>query len=367
MTALHVTAAASPLDFPELWPRLDFQGASTAFVFQTAELLDLWRRTIGKARGVAPLFLRIAEPSGEPLMLLALGVERRSGGVRVLTFLDGGVSDYNAPVLLANLTRLRNLPPALLWEAVANAVPSFDVASLEKMPSHVLGLNNPICQWARSPSAPSAHVIGLAGTWNDFVKTRLHRAKDSRRKLRRLEEHGTVRFVVAKTSAAVERLLPVLIAQKTRRYLELNNSDGFERPGYRDYYRLATGELFDRGVLHLSALEVGDDVIATHWGLVWSKRFYSLVLAFADHPLAAYSPGRLLIEHLVEWSFANGLRAFDLGVGDMAWKQAFAPQRIPLFHLTMCASPLGWTYLEARQVRDALRTRTKGGASPKAA
>ena len=139
-----------------------------------------------------------------------------------------------------------------------------------------------------------------------------------------------------------------------------------DEPDHRAY-RAVTSELFERGVVHLSALEVGDDILATHWGLMFGDRFYSIMLAFAEHPLARYSPGRLLIEHLVEWCFARGLRAFDLGVGDMEWKQHFKPVRTPLCHLSLAANPVGWTYLEARKIRNELRVRGLPGAPPKAA
>ena len=362
---LRVTVAASPFDFGDLWPKIDRPGSARVHIFQTAELLQLWCATIGKARGVAPLFLRVDGASGEPIMLVSMGLERRAAGVRVLTYLDGGVSDYNAPILLTDEPVTSS--PGALWRALTEALPTFDVAMLEKMPHQVLGAGNPLSNLAAEAQPPSAHVVPLQGDWPAFVRTRLHRPKDSRRKMSRLAEHGEVRFVIAETQSDVERLFPVLIAQKTRRYLDLNSEDGFDRPGYRDYYRTVTTELFPRGVVHLSALEVGGEILATHWGLTFNQRFYALMLAFAEHPLSRYSPGRLLVERLVEWSFARGLSAFDLGVGDMAWKQHFSPERVPLRHLAFAANPVGWTYLEARKLRDGLRVRAFPGTSPKAA
>lgn len=182
---LHVTAAASPFDFGEVWPRIGRPCSAHAHIFQTAELLQLWCATIGKARRVAPLFLRIDDASGEPVMLAAFGLERRAGGVRVLTFLDGGVSDYNAPVLLTH--RSTTIAPDKLWRALRHALPSFDVAILDKMPELVLGGLNPLSQLAPEATPPSAHVIQLHGDWPTFVRTRLHRPKDSRRKWRDLK------------------------------------------------------------------------------------------------------------------------------------------------------------------------------------
>jgi CelD/BcsL family acetyltransferase involved in cellulose biosynthesis len=365
MTPLRITVASDPLDFA-IWPRLDEPGEGAAYIFQTAEMLGIWRRTIGAARRVLPLFACIESASGEPLMLLALGIERRAGGTRVLTFLDGGVSDYNAPILFPGGQQLRTRQPTGLWRAIAESLPSFDIAILEKMPTSVLGWPNPMCASGGAASAPSAHAISLDQSWADYVQSNLHRPKDSRRKRARLAEHGEVRFILASSLADEKQLFPILIEQKTRRYLELN-SDGFDRPGYRAYYAAVTEELRGSGVVHLSALEVGGQILATHWGLVWRDRFYSLMLAFAEHPLARYSPGRLLIEHLVEWSFQQRLRVFDLGVGDMDWKQRFAPDRMPLYHQALPANPLGWTYWEAKRMRDALVAQSLGQTPKEAA
>jgi len=108
-------------------------------------------------------------------------------------------------------------------------------------------------------------------------------------------------------------------------------------------------------------------VLAVHWGLAARDRFYCLMLAFADHPLARYSPGRLLVEHLIRWSCEQGLRTFDLGYGDAPWKALIGAERLPLFHACFPVTPFGWTYLEARKLRDVLKNPPLGRIPEKAA
>jgi CelD/BcsL family acetyltransferase involved in cellulose biosynthesis len=353
MSDFRVQIAATVDALTEDWPRLDRPGPGAHLIFQTADFIAVWADTIGAARRVHPLFIRI-EKDGALLMLLALGLEQRRGA-RVLTFLDGGVSDYNAPILFPAAQRLPAAAAPELWRSILAALPDFDAAILEKMPAQVNGVANPLFALSEDgASAPSGHVIPLQGSWDDFVAQRLHRPKDSKRKRRRLAEAGAVRMHIAQSQADVDRIFPVLIKQKTRRYLELNGEDGFERPGYRRYFAEITAQLFPRGVAHLSALEVAGEILATHWGLVHGGRFYCLMLAYADHPLARFSPGRLLVEDLVAWSFAQGLTAFDLGVGDTEWKHLFQPERLPLAHASLAGNALGWAYLEARKLRDRL-------------
>jgi CelD/BcsL family acetyltransferase involved in cellulose biosynthesis len=345
--SLRVAVSPSIEPFADLWPTLSQPGHGAHYVFQTCDMIELWRGSIGVARKVQPLFVRI-DDAGAPLALLALGFERRSG-TRVLTFLDGGVADYNAPILFSSHCAH---PATDIWRAVFAELPGFDAAVLDKMPSSVCGVRNPLASLPGSGSPPSGHEVILSGGWDEYAADRLHRPKDSRRKRRRLSEAGEIRFVIASDSEEAELIYTTLIRQKARRYLELNGADGFDRPGYRAYFRRVTDALFATGAVHLSALQVGDDLLATHWGLVSNGRFYCLMLAYADHPLARFSPARLLVEELVAWCFANRIQVFDLGYGDTAWKAQFAPHRLELFHAALPQTALGWTYLETRKLRD---------------
>src|SRR5450759_3425056 len=85
-------------DLAGLWPRTDDVGPARCYAFQCADILEVWHDTIGAARRTQALFVAIVDAEDRPLMLLPLGIERRHG-LRALTFLDGGVSDYNAPIV----------------------------------------------------------------------------------------------------------------------------------------------------------------------------------------------------------------------------------------------------------------------------
>jgi CelD/BcsL family acetyltransferase involved in cellulose biosynthesis len=264
----------------------------------------------------------------------------------VLLPLDGGVSDYNAPILFDGAATIE---PRLLIRKLRAALPAIDAVMLDKMPAQAA---HPLA--IRPRKANCAYEIDLSTTWEAYFATQRHRPKDSRRKRRRLAELGPVRFLVAQSELERERIFHAMIAQKTRRYLEKNGIDGFDRPGYRAYFREMTTALHPRGHVHLSALEVGGELVATHWGLVANGRFYCLMLAFADGAAARYSPASLLVEELIAWSFGHGLRTFDLGVGEAEWKRLFGAKRTPLTQHHEAVTPLGWAYLNARKLRDSI-------------
>jgi CelD/BcsL family acetyltransferase involved in cellulose biosynthesis len=345
-------------DFAPAWPSLDHPGTSAHTVFQSADILKIWQRTIGAARRILPCYVRVATATDHTLLLLPLGIEDRRG-VKVLVALDGGVSDYNAPIAFDGA---EIIDPKRLHHYIRNALPNFDAAVLEKLPARIGAVHNPLAGEAAFAST-SAFEIDLDSDWQTFTATHLHRPKDSRRKRRRLAELGDIRFVVARTEAERERLYAAFIDQKTQRYLEKNGLSGFERPGYRAYYAEMTRRLHARGFVHLSALEVGGSLVATHWGLVANQRFYCLMLAFADCQAARYSAASLLVEDLIRWSFENGVSSFDLGFGEAAWKLNFGARRQTLLQHEEAATPLGWAYLNARKLRNRVaRTQLRSSA-----
>lgn len=328
------------------WPSLAHPGASAHYFFQTSDALKIWQRTIGVARRMLPCYVRVASPADRTLLLLALGIEERHG-VKVLVALDGGVSDYNAPIIFDGGEAVAG---ADLWSRLRATLPGFDAAILEKLPVQILSARNPLVVEG-APAVNCGYEIDLKPDWKTYAATRLHRAKDSRRKRRRLAELGAVRFVVAGGEAERERLFAAFIRQKTRRYLEKNGADGFARPGYRTYFAQMTEQLHPRGHVHLSALEIGGQIVATHWGVIANKRFYCLMLAYEDCAAARYSPAHLLVEELIQWSFAAGLQTFDLGFGHADWKLKFGACRSPLTLRQEASTALGWAYLNARRLR----------------
>lgn len=316
-------------DFAAIWPRSDDLGSARCHVFQCADVLTVWLDTIGAARGIDPHFVVVSDERGEPRFALALGIERRFG-VRVLTFLDGGVSDYNAPVVFANAMARRPCSLRQFIERLRGVLPPFDLVMFEKMPADVMDRANPIAQADMESHVPSGHTTMLTGSWAEFAATRLPRRADARRKRRKLETMGKLAFVVAEDAHGRERLLEAMIRQKTQRYIETRGWDGFDRPGYRDYFRQMTERLGSGGAVHVCAVQLDDKVIAAHWGLVAGARFYSLMPSF-DAEWSRFSPGRLLLEDLIAWSYAHGITCFDFGIGDESYKVEFRDAILPLF------------------------------------
>jgi CelD/BcsL family acetyltransferase involved in cellulose biosynthesis len=342
VTNFEIRVAADLADFDDLWPRTDECKSAHCYAFQYADILKVWCDTVGKARATRVLFTAVLDEIGRPVLLLPLGIERHRG-VRILRFLDGGVSDYNAPILFEPIRIWNRDNVEQLWQRLLIALPTFDVAMFEKMPADICGLPNPFVNLGVTPYHSASYLTDLTGTWVDYAGKLPHkrRTRDKRRSLGNL---GHVRFTIAQTQTDRMRVLQAMMRQKTRRYIETRGVDGFDRPGFRQYFIQMTERFAWPGPLVLAALELDDEILSTLWGFMVDSRFYYIAPSFEAGQWTRFSPGRLLLEDLIKWCFEKRIRVFDLGMGDENYKLGFADQKIVLYQSVIPATLVGKAY-----------------------
>lgn len=140
--------------------------------------------------------------------------------------------------------------------------------------------------------------------------------KVTERKRRRIErELGPLRLC---DHEADPELLAICMRWKSQQYVRTGLWDLFaaERP------RRLFAEMHARGLLTISSLRAGDRPLAIHAGVVHGGRFYYWLPAH-DPELGSYSPGTLLLEHLIATSFRQRL-VFDFLIGNEPYKWTFA-------------------------------------------
>ena len=337
--------------FADHWPRSDRPSAGACQVFQCADLLEIWLDTVGAARGTRPIFVGLFDEAGDPMMLLPLGIERKRGG-RELGFLDGGVSDYNQPVLFPGAASIDAEAWTRTWAAIVRAIPPFDVAVFEKVVASCGGLPNPLLHFGGSASDEAGHAMSLP-TSTAELEARLPRRSVNKRKLKQLSAHGPVALEVAASEAEAQAFLDAVVANKARQY-ERTGVRGFDHPGMRDYYAEATRRLPRPMGVHVSALTCGGEIVACHWGLIRNDRFYMLLTAYAQD-WSRYSPGTLLHNALIRWCRERGLERFDFGIGNEPYKAEYCDERIPLYRSEIPNGPAGRVHLAASRTLTRLR------------
>jgi CelD/BcsL family acetyltransferase involved in cellulose biosynthesis len=171
----HIHIASSLDEFAGRWPTTADRGNARCYPFQCADVLQIWCETIGRSKDIEPIFAAVHAAKGEPLFLFPFGIER-ANGVRILRFLDHGVSDYNAPVVYPEAAGIRLEGPRI-WKRLRECLPPFDLAALEKMPESIEGVPNPLSAIATASHPESCHGIALHGVADDFEHNHLPNAR----------------------------------------------------------------------------------------------------------------------------------------------------------------------------------------------
>lgn len=332
-----------------IWRKAQEQCA--CYGFQTFDWLSTWQETIGVAERIEPHIVHIADAGGETLMLLPLGVQRRLG-LSFVNFLGGVVTDYQAPIVRADF--VAHLDAAALDRLIAyvmERLPRIDVIAFEKMPLLIDDVANPLARLPDAEHTDNAYAATLGDTFEEFKRRRSAKFfSTARRKWRRLSEVAPTTFCIAESPDAAAEILRALVRQKRRRWQEVGSPDLFAKPGYLAFYSTLAERRLADGFIQTSALRVGEAVVATHWGMVFRNRFYWLMPTYEAGDWARFSVGGLLMQTLVERSISQGLKKFDLTIGDEAYKDLWADHTLPLYACIRGLTGKGKVYREVRLV-----------------
>lgn len=351
---LQVRCATSMDDLGIEWPSALQPGDAIGHVFQMREFLEVWLRRVAPGRGTTPCFCAVVDDTGAPVILLPLGIESHRGA-RVLSFLDAELSDYNGPILFPAALGLSANAFQSLWNRILESLPPFDVIAFDKLPADIHGHVNPLAALDTQPQEFSCHQARLIDTLQGFTKKRSGTLRSLSRAKRFLRQRGTYHYLIARDEAQATAFLDTLFAQKKRRAEDTMVPDMYENPGIRDFYLDLTREHLDSGLVHLSAVEIGETRIAAQWSLVMGRHYYYLVPGHEAGEWVKASPGRILNEEVLRWCYDNGISLADFGVGDEAYKFEYCDVHIPLHMMRHARTGRGRVYLATERTLQKLR------------
>lgn len=308
------------------------QRTCSPYVFQTYEWISAWQTQLGVKQGWTPWIVTLQDAHGQTVMLFALGMTTQRAG-RVLGFLGGEVTDYSAPLVAPSCLAYLNQPVFnALWRKIVALLPVVDVVSFKRMPARLEDSLNPMVWIDGMQATEQAHAASLTATYDAFQSERSAKMfADTRRQWRRLCETGDARLLVQVDAADKAAVIAALARQKSRRWQETGSRDLFAEPGYLDFYTQLANAGIAGGEVVVSGLAVDGQWIATHWGVRYGTRFYWLMPGYENERWARYSPGRVLLDAVVQWAITEKLTVFDLTVGDESYKRQWADTVLPLY------------------------------------
>ncbi len=327
------------------WEHLESKGLLTAF--QTRAWLLPFYKILAPHLNATPVFVLVRDKSsGLPVMLLPL-CSRRLYGLTVIEFADGGISDYNAPLIAKGFD-----PGASewreLWRAVKAALGQGSMLRLIKMPHLIAGFPNPLLQcmnatvmdvaaWG-TPLPPTLAEYDAHVASPDFMRS-------LEKKVRRLAKHGEIGYAAAQTQDEKRAVFDILAQQRQARCDVTGWSNTMADPVYRRYYESVVDEA-PREFLNLGAVRIGGTVIGTMLALIHGGVFYVILPTYLGTQWQRYSLGSLVIRESVKYCFDHGIGFFDITIGDEAYKKDFGTAPSNLYYafepLTRSAGPPLW-------------------------
>lgn len=308
--------------------------------FQDFRWLGAW---YGAFTGVEPVIAAITDArTQEPVALLPL-VRRMHRGLRIIEFADLDLTDYNAPLLGPAAPRDAAAAQAMWRELLAALMRmqgGADLIRLRKLPRNLEGRPNPLALLeGTGRSAVNGNLVTIGEEFDAWRHSLGRNARKGFLKSWRVfarEPQAQFRIVTDPDEAM--RVMAAMEVQQGARMRALGLAYSLNDQAYAAFYRdLVAGNLRS-GYAVLTALTVGEEVVATLLGVRDGSRYAMVRFSNAGEKWANCAPGLLVIERTMEALHADGVRSFDFGTGNYAYKRKFSVTQLPLLNITKALS-----------------------------
>jgi CelD/BcsL family acetyltransferase involved in cellulose biosynthesis len=320
-----------------IWRSLeDSQHFSTPY--QRFDFLRPWQQHVGASEGLRPFIVIAYDRERQPLLLLPLALSQ-TPGIRIAYFMGGKHATFNMALwnrdfaIEAAHADLHALISAIRERSQA------DVLAFHQQPLSWQELPNPMALLPRQISANDCPLMTIAPGASPTARVSHSLRRRLKGKERKLMGLPGYRYHVATDDAEIERLLDAFFQIKPQRMAEQKLPNVFSDPGIEDFVRDACTKRLPNGsrVIDMHALECDSEVIAIFAGVADGHRFSMMFNTYTVSENSRYSPGLILIGHIIDHYAERGYRALDLGVGSDSYKRLFCKSSEPIFD---CFIPL---------------------------
>jgi CelD/BcsL family acetyltransferase involved in cellulose biosynthesis len=317
--------------------------------FQDFRWLAAWYGAFANVEHVEPLIAVISDAATDEQALLLPLIRRTQNGIRIVEPADLDLTDYNAPILGKAAPRDVKAARAM-WKDLRDALKRLpggaDLIRLRKMPVDLDGKPNPLALLAGA--GPCSLNGNIVTTGADFDAWRFTLERTVRKELERswrvFTRDPAAAFKIITDKDEALRIFSTMEAQQGERMQHLGLNFVLNDDIYAAFYRNLVRDNVANGYAALSALTVGDEVVATLLGIRQGARYVMVRISNAGEKWSNCSPGRLIIERTMAALHRDGIRQFDFSIGNYAYKRRFGVERIALVDFTAALSWRGMPY-----------------------
>ena len=338
-----------------------WQDVSPSTPFQHRQWYDAWYGAFAGADGVEPLIAVVTDAStGELAVMLPL-IRRRQSNIRIVEFADLDLTDYNAPIL-GNAAPRDARAARVLWRDLLKALRRMqggaDLIRLRKVPVDLDGRANPLA--LLDAAGPCSLNGNLVTTDENYDAWRYTLEKTVRKELERswrvFTRDPAAAFKLITDHHEALKILSTTEVQQGTRMQSLGLNFVLNDETCAAFYRNLVRDGVGSGYALVSALTVGDEVVATLLGIRSGAHYVMIRISNAGEKWSNCSPGRLIIERTMAALHQDGVREFDFSVGNYAYKRRFGVARLPLVDISAALRWRGLPYALRDRVARELRS-----------
>ena len=326
--------------FAPLWRSLERHGVASPY--QHFHWVRLWDEAVSRPQHQVLLIVAGFDAAGEALFLWPL-LRGKLGPFRTASFFGGKHATLNVG-LWSPRAAFDGADMRAALQQLASRAPDLDFLTLFAQPQSWNGFANPFALLPRHRSTEDNFILNLAGRpGKEVIESELSGSMRSRlrNKERKLAKLSSYRYLRAATAAEVDWCLDAFFAQKAAKLAALGLDNVFAHPGVEAFVRAACHEGLDRGspVIELHALAGDGEMLALFSGIHDGRRYTSMFNSHTGSDHARYSPGLILLQHLIVDCADRGFEVFDIGPGEARYKTFFCKTFEPIFDSILPLSP----------------------------
>ncbi|GJD35299.1 GNAT family N-acetyltransferase [Methylobacterium aerolatum] len=342
-----------------LWRSLDASGDSLATPYQRFDWCSAYLEAMDETPMARVAVLR--DGTGRVRLLLPL-VLRLEYGLVVAHSVGDDHANYHPPLFAARDAAA--LTPEEVRSALASAgkAAGIDVFHLRHQPEAWEGVPNPFAVGGE-PERSAAY--GLTLDADPEATTKRLFSGDARKKLRSKEKRlvealGPVELRRAESDEEARAVLAAFYAQKAARFAGMGIDDPYAPEAVKLFLERSASGAHPAMELHALCVAETGRILAVFGGAVNATRYSGMFTSFdADPEVGRFSPGDLLLFHLLREQSARGRVGFDLGIGEARYKASICDQTLPLVEALVPVSGRGHVFALSRVMLRRLKRRIK--------
>jgi len=319
--------------------------------FQHGYWLGAWYEAFND---FAPLIAILSDAAtGKDIAVVPM-VSHVRRGIRIVEFADFGVSDNNAPIVALDAAVDADAVSKALIEALRAMPDGFDLLRLKKMPAQVGGRANPLVSLGRIGNCSLNGNLVLTGDNFEDYQAAIKRMQMPRC-WRVFTRHEGARFEIATDVARASELLDVMDVQQQERMRKLGAHFVLNDDTHARFYREVARQGVEEGYAVITALVCDEGIVATTLGVRHGATYFLLRISHAGDAWSSCSPGLLVTERTMAALHEQGVRRFDLSIGNQDYKRRFGAEPVPLTDVSVALSwrgvPFAWRDHAAQGLR----------------